>query len=68
MGGTEYTGQQDLTTNYGEANHTPYFNVFAWCVDVFHDIYRGGDSVVYNLVPLTVPNAGEIAKVAAWGD
>jgi PEP-CTERM motif len=67
-GGTEYTGQQDLTADYGDTNHAPHFNVFAWCVDVFNDIYIGGDSIVYNLVPLAVTNASEIAKVAAWGD
>ena len=38
------------------------------CVDVFDNIYLGGDSIVYNLQPLNVPNAGEIAKVAMWGD
>jgi len=67
-GGTEYTGQQDLVANYGTSNHAPYFNVFAWCVDVFNYIYLGGDSIIYRLVPLTVPNAGEIEKVAAWGE
>jgi hypothetical protein len=67
-GGTEYTGQQDLTANYGDTSHAPYFNVFAWCVDVFHDINIGGNAIVYNLVPLTVPSASDIQKVAAWGD
>lgn len=67
-GGTEYTGQQDLTADYGDTNHAPYFNVFAWCVDVFHDINIGGNDIVYNLVPLTVPYASDIQKVAAWGD
>jgi len=67
-GGTEYTGQQDLVADYGTSNHGPYFNVFAWCVDVFDDIYLGSDSIVYNLDPLTVPNAEDIAKVAAWGN
>lgn len=67
-GGTEYTGQQDLTANIGTSNHSPYFNVFAWCVDVFHDIYIGGNSIVYNLTPLAVPQANDIQKLAAWGD
>jgi hypothetical protein len=67
-GGTEYTGQQDLVADYGVSNHAPFFNVYAWCVDVFHYIYLGGDSIVYNLVPLIVPNANDIAKVAAWGN
>jgi hypothetical protein len=67
-GGWEYTGQQDLTANDGTGYHDPYFNVFAWCVDVFHDIYIGSDSIVYNLVRLTVVNAGDIQKLAAWGD
>jgi hypothetical protein len=67
-GGTEYTGQQDLTANFGDTNHAPYFNVFAWCVDVFHDINIGGNDIVYNLTPLTVPSASDIQKLAAWGD
>jgi PEP-CTERM motif len=67
-GGWEYTGQQELTANYGTSNRAPYFNVFAWCVDVYDDIYIGSDSIVYNLVPLTVVDASEIEKLAAWGD
>jgi hypothetical protein len=67
-GDTEYTGQQDLVADYGTSNHPAHFNVFAWCVDVFHYIYLGGDSIVYNEVALTVPNAEDIQKVAAWGD
>ena len=66
-GGTEYTGQQDLVADYGATDHAPFFNVYAWCVDVDHYIYLGGDSIVYNLTPLTVPNASDIEKVAAWG-
>ena len=68
-GGTEYTGQQMLTANPGTMyNGSQLFNTYAWCVDVFDNIYLGGDSIVYNLQPLNVPNAGEIAKVAMWGD
>ena len=58
-----------LTANPGTTyNGSQLFNTYAWCVDVFDNIYLGGDSIVYNLQPLNVPNAGEIAKVAMWGD
>ena len=68
-GGTDNTGQQMLTANPGTTyNGSQLFNTYAWCVDVFDNIYLGGDSIVYNLQPLNVPNAGEIAKVAMWGD
>lgn len=68
-GGTEYTGQQDLTANFGTVNDPAgHFDVFAWCIDVFHDINIGGNAIVYSLGPIGVANSNDIQKVAAWGD
>src|SRR5258708_6098310 len=49
--GTEYTGQQNLTANVGSSydpNAASHFHLFAWCVDVFHDIYIGANSITYS--------------------
>jgi hypothetical protein len=68
-GGTEYTGRQTLTANFGTTDDPAHhFNVFAWCIDVFHDIYIGADSIVYTLGPAGVPYASDIRKLATWGD
>lgn len=54
-GGTEYTGQQMITANPDTTyNGSQIFNTYAWCVDVFDDIYLGGDSIVYNLQSLVL--------------
>ena len=68
-GGTEYTGQQDLTVNIGTSdNPAGHFNAYAWRVDVFNNINIGGNSIVYTLQSLGVPDSSDIAKLAAWGD
>ena len=68
-GGTEYTGRQTLTANYGTTDDPAHqFSIFAWCIDVFHNINIGANSIVYSLVPAIVPEATNIRKLAAWGD
>ncbi|MGH7152937.1 MAG: PEP-CTERM sorting domain-containing protein [Acetobacteraceae bacterium] len=68
-GGTEYTGQQELTANLGTANDpAAHFDIFAWCIDVFDDINIGSNRIVYTLGSINVPNSTEIQNVAAWGD
>ncbi len=68
-GGTEYAGQQTLTANYGAAdNPAGHFSLLAWCVDVFHNIYLGANSIVYTTGALAVPNAASIAALAVWGN
>jgi hypothetical protein len=58
-GGTEYTGEQALSTNLG--------TIYAWCVDVSDIIYLGSDNILYTQVPLDVNGATEIAEIATWG-
>jgi PEP-CTERM motif len=68
-GGTEYTGQQVLTANFGDTYDPSHlFNIYAWCVDVFDNIYLGGNNIVYNLASPGVPHYDDIENVAAWGD
>lgn len=68
-GGTEYTGQQELTANFGTVDDpAKHFDLFAWCIDVFHDINIGKNRITYTLEPISVPNSEDIQKVAAWGD
>ncbi len=68
-GGTEYTGRQTLTANYGNTDDpAQQFSIFAWCIDVFHDINIGANSIVYTLGPAIAPEATNIRKLAAWGD
>lgn len=68
-GGTEYTGQQDLTANFGTVDDpAEHFDIFAWCIDVFHDINIGANRIVYTLGPISATNSNDIQKVAAWGD
>lgn len=68
-GGTEYTGQQELTANFGTVDDpAAHFDLFAWCIDVFHDINIGGNRIVYTLGAISVPNSENIQKVASWGD
>lgn len=51
-----YAGQLDLTANFGTSlNPGSTFDLYAWCVDMFHDIYLNGDSDVY-----TVASTSEI--------
>jgi hypothetical protein len=57
-GGTEYTGEQALSTNLG--------TIYAWCVDVSDIIYLGSDNILYTQVPLDVNGATEIAEIATW--
>lgn len=78
--GTEYTGQQDLTANAGtsyDPNPADQFHLYAWCVDVFDDIYIGSNSIAYTLGTLTQNGGGgalgqtvinEIGWLAAYGN
>jgi uncharacterized repeat protein (TIGR01451 family) len=68
-GGSEYAGQQDLTLNFGSSdNPAGHVHAYAWCVDVFHNINLGANDIVYTLQQLGVNDAGDIARLAAWGD
>ena len=54
-----YAGQQVLTVNDGSAyNSSGLYTVVAWCVDFAHDIYIGGDSIIYQLSALTDDHLG----------
>jgi hypothetical protein len=65
-GGWEYTGQQMLTANPGTSYDPAHrFNIFAWCVDVDHYIFIGGDSIVYTP---SAPIRDDIARLALWGN
>jgi hypothetical protein len=54
-----YAGQQVLTLNDGSSyESSALYTVVAWCVDFTHDIYIGGDSIVYQLTALTDDHLG----------
>ena len=54
-----YAGQQVLTVNDGSVyNPLGTSMLDAWCVDFFHDIYIGGNSIDYSLSSLTDDHSG----------
>jgi len=79
-----YAGQLDLTVNGGSTyNPSATFHVYAWCVDMFHDIYLGADNDVYTVeatstintdpgaadgVPLTSGQAAKMTWLASYGN
>jgi len=77
-----YAGQMDVTANFGTSLAPgSAFQMYAWCVDFYHDIYLGGDSDVYTLAPVsqidtdppsgsivTSAQAAKITWLASYGD
>lgn len=71
-------GQQRLTANVGTTNNPAgHFDIYAWCIDIFHTINLGANSIVYSLgAPtqngnngaLTQQQIGQISWLAAWGN
>ncbi len=61
-----YAGQQVLTVNDGSSYaSSALYTVVAWCVDFNHDIYIGGDSIVYQLTALTDNHLGTTPATSA---
>jgi hypothetical protein len=61
-----YAGQQVLTVNDGSSyESSALYTVTAWCVDFNHDIYIGGDSIVYTLTALTDNHLGTSPATSA---
>lgn len=77
-GRTLLAGQQRLTANDGTADTgSGHFDVFAWCIDVYHSINLGRNALVYtpgavgqdgNGGALTAQQSGQISWLAAYGN
>lgn len=77
-GATYYAGQQHLTANAGTTDvPAAHYDIYAWCVDVFHANYLGANSIVYqtgtlanngNGAALTAEQVGKIGWLAAYGN
>jgi hypothetical protein len=56
-----YVGQLTLTTSIG--------TLYAWCIDLDHDIFLGGgQQLPYDVATLSVPQGQEIAGLVAFGN